>query len=149
MQTHLTQIIRRAAAISAFAAGALGAVGAQAGQGGVYWSVNIDAPSHGGGRVGTVVSNTPRGIHGPAPVIIAPPVVYAPQPVYHARPPAFHVDSRHGHAPHWRGGHGWWKHRHHHQGYHQGYRHGYHEGHRDARGDWGDRDDHRWHGGHR
>lgn len=134
MHTTLTRIVQRVAAVATLAAGV---ASAQAGQG-VYWAVNIDAPSHGGGRVGTVVSNTPRGVYGHAPVVVAPPVVYVPQPVYH-RPPAFHA------APRWHGGHGWWRHRHH--GYHRGYDRGYREGHRDARDDGWD-DDRGGRGGH-
>lgn len=149
MQTSsFVRILQRGVALAALAGGV-----SVAQAGGVYWAVKVDAPSHGGGRVGTTISNSPRGLHGPAPVIVAPPVVVAPQPVYQvgyhpghgARPPAYH---RH---------HGWWGARHRHGGgYHHGYRHGYREGHRDARyaerdddrqwgrGDW--RDDDGWRG---
>ena len=133
MQTSsLVRIVQRVAALAVLAGGVSAA---QAG--GVYWAVNVDAPSHGGGRVGTTISNSPRGLYGPAPVIVAPPVVVAPQPVYQvgypvrdARPPSYH---RH---------HGWWagKHRYH-RGYHHGYHQGYREGQRDAR--YAQRDDDR------
>ena len=118
--TSLIRIVQRVVALTALVAGASAA---QAG--GVYWAVNVDAPSHGGGRVGTTISNSPRGLYGPAPVIVAPPVVIAPQPVYRVGYPG------HGHA-HAHGHRGWWggKHR-----YHRGYDHGYREGYRDGRDD--------------
>lgn len=123
MQTSsLTRIVQRVAALAVLVGGVSAA---QAG--GVYWAVNVDAPSHGGGRVGTTISNTPRGFHGPAPVIIAPPVVVSPQPVYQVGYPGHHVGHRHAH-----GHHRWWggKHR-----YQRGYHHGYSEGYRDGRDD--------------
>lgn len=123
MQTSsLVRIVQRVAALAVLAGGVSAA---QAG--GVYWAVNVDAPSHGGGRVGTTISNSPRGLYGPAPVIIAPPVVVAPQPVYQVGYPGYHSGHRHA-----RGHHGWWggKHR-----YHRGYHHGYREGYRDGRDD--------------
>jgi hypothetical protein len=62
---------------------------AQAG-GGVYWSVNVDAPTQGLGRIATTVSNTPRGVYmQPAPVVYGPPVVYAPAPVIVDRRPVY------------------------------------------------------------
>jgi hypothetical protein len=124
MQTSsLIRIVQRVAALAALAGGVSAA---QAG--GVYWAVNVDAPSHGGGRVGTTISNSPRGLYGAAPVIIAPPVVVAPQPVYHVGHPGYHSGPRHAHGHH----HRWWagKHR-----YHRGYHHGYREGYRDGRDD--------------
>lgn len=124
MQTSsLIRIVQRVAALAVLAGGVSAA---QAG--GVYWAVNVDAPSHGGGRVGTTISNSPRGLHGPAPVIIAPPVVVAPQPVYRVGHPGYHAGPRyhaHGHPRWWAG-----KHR-----YHRGYHHGYRDGHRDGRDD--------------
>ena len=129
MQTSsLIRIVQRVVALTALAGGVSAA---QAG--GVYWAVNVDAPSHGGGRVGTTISNSPRGLYGPAPVIVAPPVVIAPQPVYQVGYPGY------GHGrPHVHGHRGWWggKHRHHH-GYHHGYREGYRDGRDDDRGGWG------------
>lgn len=127
MQTSsLIRIVQRVAALTALAGGVSAA---QAG--GVYWAVNVDAPSHGGGRVGTTISNSPRGLYGPAPVIVAPPVVIAPQPVYQVGYPVY---PRHVHGPRpWWGG----KHRYH-RGYHDGYREGYRDG-RDNDG-WGRRD---------
>lgn len=123
MQTSsLVRIVQRVAVLAVLAGGVSAA---QAG--GVYWAVNVDAPSHGGGRVGTTISNSPRGLYGPAPVIIAPPVVVAPQPVYQVGYPGYHSGHRHA-----RSHHGWWagKHR-----YHRGYHHGYREGYRDGRDD--------------
>ena len=121
-------------------------VAAQAGQG-VFWAVNVDAPIQGAGRVGTTFSNTPRGLYGPAQVVIAPPVVYAPQPVYVQREPVF-VEGRRC-PPRW----GW---RHHHDEGRYGwrddrrdaYRNGYGDGRRDSRWEgrrdgryaWGDDD---------
>ena len=124
MQTSsLIRIVQRVAALAVLVGGVSAA---QAG--GVYWAVSVDAPSHGGGRVGTTISNSPRGLHGPAPVIIAPPVVVAPQPVYRVVHPGYHAGPRyhaHGHPRWWAG-----KHR-----YHRGYHHGYRDGHRDGRDD--------------
>lgn len=135
MQTSsFIRIVQRVAALTALAGGVSAA---QAG--GVYWAVNVDAPSHGGGRVGTTISNSPRGLYGPAPVIVAPPVVIAPQPVYQVSYP--------GYPRPWWGG----KHRYH-RGYHDGYREGYRDG-RDDDDGWrrGDRygDDDGWRGGRR
>ena len=103
--------------LAALTASLLGAVGgAQAGQG-VHWAVNVEAPLQGFGRVGTTFSSSPRGLYGHAPVVIAPPVVYAPQPVY--------VQRGHGHGrcpPRWGWGHQHRDHGHHgrHDGYHGG-----------------------------
>lgn len=135
MQTSsLIRIVQRVVALAALAGGVSAA---QAG--GVYWAVNVDAPSHGGGRVGTTISNSPRGLYGPAPVIVAPPVVIAPQPVYQVGYPGY------GHGrPHAHGHRGWWggKHRYH-RGYDHGYREGYRDGRDDDRGDWGHHHHHR------
>lgn len=133
MQTSsFFRLVQRAAALAAL----IGSVSV-AHAGGVYWAVNVDAPSHGGGRVGTTFSNSPRGLYGPAPVIIAPPVVVAPQPVYGVGYPGhhrYHEGHRHYHG-HRHGG--WGKHRYH-RGYHEGYREGYRDG-RDQDG-WDRRD---------
>lgn len=142
MQTSsLIRIVQRVAALAALAGGVSAA---QAG--GVYWAVNVDAPSHGGGRVGTTFSNSPRGLYGAAPVIVAPPVVIAPQPVYQVSYPGY---------PRYVGGpRPWWggKHRYH-RGYHDGYREGYRDGRDDDNDGWrrGDRygDDDGWRGGRR
>jgi hypothetical protein len=86
--------------------------------GGVYWSVNVDAPVQGAGRVSTAVSNVrqgvvvdraddrsydrgydrgyerayyepaPRVVYAPPPVIVQQPVYYQPQPVVYERPRA-------------------------------------------------------------
>ncbi|MEK6670018.1 MAG: hypothetical protein AABZ19_14440 [Pseudomonadota bacterium] len=141
MHTPLTRTTSRwagLATLAALTASLLAAPGAaQAGQGvpGVYWAVNVDAPIQGAGRVGTTFSNTPRGLYGPAPVVIAPPVVYAPRPVYVPQP--VYVQRGHDHRrrlPHW----GW---RHHHDegrhGWHhdrrEAYRHGYGDGRHEGR----------------
>lgn len=131
MQTSsLFRIVQRVAALVALAGAASAA---QAG--GVYWAVNVNAPAYGGGGVGTTISNSPRGLYGPAPVIVAPPVVIAPQPVYQVGYPS-HPRHFHGHA---HGPRPWWggKHR-----YHRGYHAGYREGYRDGRGHdgWGRHD---------
>ncbi len=123
-------------------------VGAHAG-GGVYWSVNVDAPVQGMGRVSTAVSNTRWGVapaqqfvYAPAPVVYAPPpVVYAPpavvveSPVYGYLPAPVVVYDRPRHCEP-RGWMGW---RHHH---HDDDRFAWNEG-------WRDRDDDRgWRRGH-
>lgn len=139
------------AALATLTAALMGAAGtAHAGQG-VFWAVNVDAPIQGAGRVGTTFSNTPHGLYGPQPVIVAPPVVYAPaprvvyapQPVYVQSEPVF-VEGRRC-PPRW----GW---RHHHDEGRYGwrddrrdaYRNGYGDGRRDGRRDgryaWGDDD---------
>ncbi|MFT3856156.1 MAG: hypothetical protein QM742_01120 [Aquabacterium sp.] len=64
----------------------LAAAAAQAGgRDNVYWSVNVDAPMQGAGRVSTSFSNTRQGMYrDQAPVMMygaPPPVVYAPAPV--------------------------------------------------------------------
>jgi len=125
------------ATLAALTATLLGAPSAaQAGQG-VYWAVNVDAPIQGAGRVGTTFSNTPRGLYGPAPVVIAPPVVYAPRPVYVQREPEYRRCP-----PRWG-----WRHHHHDEGRYgwrddrrDAYRNGYGDGRRDGRWD-GRRDD--------
>jgi len=101
-------------------------VGAQA-NGGVHWSVNVDAPLQGLGRISTEVSSSPRGRAYAVPVVYAPqPVVYAPAPVI-VRPyrpvyaqPVVYVPPR----PVYRAVHeGWhWRHEHRH---HHGHAHGY------------------------
>ncbi len=103
--------LAKVVALTAALAGAAGS--AQAGQG-VFWSVNVNAPIQGAGHVGTTFSNTPRGLYGHGPVVIAPPVVYAPaprvvyapQPVYVQRVPEYRRC-----APPWARG---WHHRHDH-----------------------------------
>lgn len=145
--TRSTHRLAGLATLAALTASLLAAPGAaQAGQG-VFWAVNVDAPIQGAGRVGTTFSNTPRGLYGPAPVVIAPPVVYAPRPVYAPQPvyvqrePIF-VEGRRC-PPRW--GWGW---RHHHGDDRYGwrddrrdaYRHGYGDGRRDGRWE-GRRDD--------
>lgn len=93
--------------------------------GGVYWSVNVDAPVQGMGYVSTAVSNTPRGVYAPSPVVYAPaPVVYAPRqvvysppvivqprPVYVPAPVAYYPAPRRCEPRAWWG---WREHRHHH-----------------------------------
>lgn len=145
MQTSsLIRVVQRVAALAALAGAASAA---QAG--GVFWAVNVNAPAYGGGVVGTTISNSPRGLYGAAPVILAPaPVIVAPQPVYQVGYPAYprYVEAP---RPRWGG--------HHHHRYHRGYHDGYREGYRDGRDDddgWrrGDRyaeDDDGWRGGRR
>lgn len=87
----------------------------------VYWSVGVNAPN-----VGTVISNTPRGVYlppppvvyAPPPVVYAPPpqVVYEPQPSYYYRPapqvvyqpPPIVIEGDRG-----------WRHRHRHHHHHR------------------------------
>lgn len=114
---------------------AVGAVAAHAG-GGVYWSVNVDTPVHGAGRVGTTFSNSPYGVVGAVPHVVMPApmhhprVVYAPPAVVYAPPPHY------GHPGHGHGAHGWgWGHRHHHHHHHGG--HGDWRGHEERRGHHG------------
>jgi len=103
----------------------LASVGAQA-NGGVHWSVNVDAPLQGLGRISTEVSSSPRGRAYAVPVVYAPqPVVYAPAPVVvrHHHPvyaqPVVYVPPRHFHH----GAHAGWRWRHE-QRHHQ-HGHGY------------------------
>lgn len=108
---------------------------------GVYWSVDVDVPIERHGRIGTVVSNTPGGVHrGGYPVVVtpAPVIVHQPAPRYvHAPRQVVYVPvaaPRHGH---WRHHRGWHKkhHRHDHD-------HGYHHSRHDHGDHWrGDRDD--------
>lgn len=123
---------------SVLAAGAAGM--AQASD--VYWSVDVDVPIERHGRIGTVVSNTPGGVHrGGYPVVVtpAPVIVHQPAP-RHVHGPRHVVyvpvaAPRHGH---WHGHRGWHK-KHHRHGYHDGYHHGHHREYGDH---WrGDRDD--------
>lgn len=76
----------------------------QAGGNNVYWSVNVDAPMQGAGRVSTSFSNTRHGMYGygqPAPVVYAPApvIIQAPGQVYYREPGRDHRDYRH-HARH-------------------------------------------------
>ena len=159
MHTPLARTTSRLAGLATLAAltaSLLAAPGAaQAGQG-VFWAVNVDAPIQGAGRVGTTFSNTPRGLYGPAQVVIAPPVVYAPQPVYVPQPvyapQPVYVQREPEYRrcpPRWAWGHrhdegryGWRDDRR--EGYRNGYgdgrREGRWEGRRDDRYAWG-RDD--------
>jgi hypothetical protein len=105
---------------------------AQAGQG-VFWSVNVNAPIQSVGHVATTFSNTPRGLYGPAPVVIAPQVVYAPVPVYVQQPAYVQREPEYRRcSPPWA-----WHHRHprHEQRYE-----GRHERRYDGRYAWGDND---------
>lgn len=144
MHTSPTRHVSRWAALAAVTVALLGASGAAHAGGGVYWAVNVDAPLQGMGRVGTTFSNTPRGLYGPAPVVIAPPVVYAPQPVY-VQPAPVYVEGRRC-PPRWGHHHGdeyWgWQddrrdaYRHgYSNGYGKGYGNGYGDGRRDGRWD--------------
>jgi hypothetical protein len=104
------------------------AAGAQAG--GVYWSVNVDAPVLPVGRVVTAVSNVPAPVvvYRSAPVVVQQPPVYvygapvvvqpqpqvvygygAPRQVIYQQPQVVQVvETRRGPWP-------WWGHRHHHE----------------------------------
>lgn len=151
MHTAITRNASRLAALAALTASLLCAAGAAHAGGGVYWAVNVDAPMQGMGRVGTTFSNTPRGLYGPAPVVIAPPVVYAPaprvvyapQPVY-VQPEPVYVEGRRC-PPKWGHHHrearwGWRDDRRdaYRDGYGDGRRDGRWEGRRDDRYAWGD-----------
>lgn len=124
---------------------AVGAAGvAQASD--VYWSVNVDVPVERHGRIGTVVSNTPGGVHRggypvvvtPAPVIVHPPAprhVHAPRHVVYV-PVA--VPPRHAHGrPYWAGKRHHHVHHHHHHYRDDGWRHD--KRHNDWRDDRGGR----------
>jgi hypothetical protein len=74
------------------AAGLVAASAAAQAGGGVYWSVNVDAPVQGLGNVSTAISNTRHGVYAqPAQVYYAPQqvvytqpaVVVQPRPVYY------------------------------------------------------------------
>lgn len=102
----LSRLIMAAGFVVASAAAQAG------GNNNVYWSVNVDAPLQGAGRVSTSFSNTRGGYgYGPAPVYYAPAPIVIQQavPVYDDRP-------------------GWGRrhHRHHdhHHARHHGHRHG-------------------------
>jgi hypothetical protein len=119
---------------------ALGAAASAHAGGGVYWSVNVDTPMHGAGRVGTTFSNSPYGVVGgmphvvmPAPVVVHQPrVVYAPPPAVVYAPPAYYGHPGHVHGARW------WGHHHRHHGHH------HHGGH----GGWRGHDERRGHHGH-
>lgn len=133
---HIMRVDSILSSARAWLVGALAVSAAGLSQAGnVYWSVDIDVPVDRHGRVGTVVSNVPGGVHrggstvvvAPAPVVVhAPPrrayrgqqVVYVPVVV-----PAKHAHGR----PAWAG-----------QGHRKVVHH--HVKHR-----WYDRDDDRWH----
>lgn len=73
MQKSLQRVGMRALGAVLVVSSALGAGVAHAGD--VYWSVGIDAPTDGAGRVRTHVGNVP-----PAPRVVVPPVVVAAPP---------------------------------------------------------------------
>ncbi len=88
---------------------ALASASAMAGGNQVNWSVNIDAPLQGSGRISTQMSNQRGGYYGapvaympPPAVMYAPPppprVVYAPQPVYYGAPAYGHRPHHHHHG---------------------------------------------------
>lgn len=132
-----TRLIAAAALTTAMFAGA-----ARAGD--VNWSIGIHAPIGPGATIGTVISNrhhvpvvvTPPVVYAPAPVVYAPPpVVYTPPPRVVYAPPPVYVPYRKVMRPVWV--HGRWvypqaQRRHHHDG---------RDGWRDDRGRWDD--DHR------
>ncbi len=99
----MTRSLKTLALVAATAAGTLAAGVAHA-RSDVYWSIDISAPGYPVG-VGVNLSNAPRVVAYPAPVVVAPPrgvygppqvvyapppVVYAPHPVYVAAPPVFY-----------------------------------------------------------
>ena len=85
----------------------LASAAAQAG-GNVYWSVNVDAPTHGNGRVSTSFSNSRHGVGAG----YREPVVYAPAPVVIHAPGRVYYDD---HRPRWHHRHHRHYHRHHHR----------------------------------
>ncbi|MFN3887547.1 MAG: hypothetical protein ACK4MG_11340 [Aquabacterium sp.] len=101
-----------------------GSAAASAG-GGVYWSVNVDTPMHGVGRIGTTMSNSPYGVVVAAPQVVMPVpvvvhqprVVYAPPPAVVYGPPVRYVHPGHGMRA------GWGRHHHHHHHHHHGHGH--------------------------
>jgi hypothetical protein len=89
----------------------LASAGAMAGGNQVNWSVNIDAPLQGSGRISTQMSNQrggyapgyyaePAGYMPPPAAMYAPPprVVYAPQPVYYGAPAYAYGRHHHHHG---------------------------------------------------
>jgi hypothetical protein len=143
-------------------------VSAHAG-GGVYWAVNVDAPVQGMGYVSTAVSNTPRGVYAPAPVVYAPaPVVYAPPPVVYAprqvvyeqprviyapTPVAYYAEPRRCEPRPWMS----WRERHHHHHHDHDDGYAWNDDRRDdgrehiivpRGGDGRDQDDRNWRRGH-
>lgn len=122
-----TRPFAHVARIAGLLALAAGAAAAHAG-GGVYWSVNVDAPMQGVGRVGTTVSNAPYGapygmvvaapqVIMPAPVVVGHPrVVYAPPPAVVYGPPVRYLEPVRYIQP------GWGYHHHHHHHGHGGWR---------------------------
>lgn len=118
----------------ALTATALLALAGAAQAGGVQWTVGVDAPIQGPGRVQAVVSN--GRYYAPQPVVYVQPapVYYAPRPM-----PVVYEAPRFGG---W--GHERWHHRHHHHGRAEAYRRGYERGYDQGRDeDRGDRDDRR------
>jgi len=141
---RLAAVTRLAVAATLVAASACAHAG-----GGVYWAVNVDAPTQGLGRVSTTVSNTPHGVYAQGPQVVygVPQVVYAPQPVYVPQPVVYEREAPRRCDPWWA-----WRER-----MHERMRHRMEErmawgGDRDGyRGEWGgrddDRDEHRGHHG--
>jgi len=144
---HVTSLLSSARALFASVL-TLGVAGvAQAS--GVYWSVDIDVPVERHGRIGTVVSNTPGGVHrtGYPVVITQPPVVVhqpAPRHVHAPRQVVYVpvvVPPRHAYGrPYWAGKRHQVVHHHH---YHGDDRRGHRSN--DRRGDWHDDRDGRYH----
>ncbi|MCI1191749.1 hypothetical protein MOJ79_07830 [Calidifontimicrobium sp. SYSU G02091] len=108
--------------IAALALGGALAGGAAHARGDVYWSLDISAPGYPVG-VGVNLSNAPRVVAYPAPVVVAPPpVVYAPPPVVYAPHPVYVAPRPVVYAPpvyvyerrHWKRGHRHDHHRHRH-----------------------------------
>jgi hypothetical protein len=116
-----------ARAVRALSGLALLAAATGAHAGGVYWSVNIDAPVMPVGRVVTAVSNVPAPVvvyrsepvvvqqppvYYGAPVVVQPQVVYgygAPRQVIYQQPQVVQVvETRRSPWP-------WWGHHHHHE----------------------------------
>ncbi|MES2939126.1 MAG: hypothetical protein V4864_15680 [Pseudomonadota bacterium] len=91
---------------------ALGATGLAQARDNVYWSVGVNAApgvTLGVGNVGPVVVAPPV-YYAPQPVYVAPPpVVYRPAPVYYAPAPVYY-----GAAPVYYGPRGHWRHKHRH-----------------------------------
>lgn len=120
--SRLIDMSRCALVLGVVAGLTLASQGAMAGGNQVNWSVNIDAPLQGSGRVSTAISNTrggynqgygqgyyqqepvaymppPAVMYAPPPrVVYAPRVMYAPPPMYYGAPAyGYGYGRHHGH----------------------------------------------------
>lgn len=100
MNSHRFVTLSRLIAVLGFA---LSSAAVQAGGNNVYWSVNVDAPMQGSGRLQTSFSNTRGGMYRePAPVVYAPApvVIHAPGRVHYRDEPRYYGHRHHHHHRH-------------------------------------------------